>query len=220
VEVCRLPWPRGTHLLALDHTEAMIHGVWPGERRQTICGDWRAIPLLAGSRDLVLCDGGVTSLPYADGTRRLAASLERVLAPGGVCAVRLYVPPAECVPAEAVLDELLCGRVPNLNILKLRLGMALQADPREGVELRTIWNAIHAAAPDFRELERRAGWRTDDLDPINMYRDSAVRYYFPTTAQVLDAFAECAPALVLQDTLRPTYPLGECSPMIVLRKSC
>jgi len=218
VEICQLQWPRGTHLLALDRTEAMIHGVWPGERGQTICGDWLAMPLAPESRDVVFCDGGVTALPYPDGTSRLVASLQHVLALGGVCALRLYVPPAQREPAAAVLEDLLAGRIANLNLLKLRLGMSLQVDPRTGVELRAIWNAIHAAAPDFCALAARIGWDIDHLCAINTYRDSAVRYYFPTAEQVLAVFAERAPNFALQQLRRPSYELGERCPMIVLRK--
>jgi SAM-dependent methyltransferase len=218
VEICQLQWPRGTHLLALDRSEAMIHGVWPGKRNQTICGDWLAMPLMRDSRDVVFCDGGVTTLPYPDGTRRLVASLMHVLAPGGVCALRLYVPPAEHEPTAAVLGDLLAGRIANLNLLKLRLGMSLQPDPRTGVELRAIWNAIHSAAPDFGRLAARIGWDIDHFSAINTYRDSVVRYYFPTAADVLAVFAEHAPAFALQQFRRPSYELGECCPMIVFRK--
>lgn len=218
VEIFELPWPRSTHLVALDHTEAMIHCVWPGERSQTICADWLAMPLAAASRDVVFCDGGVTVLPYPDGMRRLAAGLEHVLVPGGICALRLYVPPAKAEPAGRVLEDLLAGRIANLNLLKLRLGMALQDSPCTGVELAAIWNALHEAAPDFEELAARIGWSIDYLTPINTYRNSAVRYYFPSAAQVLAVFAKQAPALALQQLRHPSYTLGECCPMIVLKK--
>jgi len=219
VEICRLPWPRGTHLLALDHTEAMIHGVWPGERSATICGDWLAMPLTAACRDVVCCDGGVAALPYPSGTSRLATSLQHVLVPGGVCALRLYVPPRKREPVSAVLEQLLAGRIASLNLLKLRLGMALQADPRCGVELRHIWNVLHDAAPDVAGLAVRAGWSLDHLSAIDAYRDNPVRYYFPTVEEVLAAFAASAPTLTLQQLRWPSYALGECCPTLILRKS-
>jgi len=219
VELCHLSWPSGTHLLALDRTEAMIQGVWPGERSQAICGEWLTMPLQRQSRDVVFCDGGVTCVPYPEGTRRLIDSLDHVLVPGGICALRLYVPPSTRESAAAVLEDLLAGRIGSLNLLKLRLGMALQTDPHVGVELGTIWNKIHAAAPSLSDLALRTGWGLDHLSAITSYRDSAVRYYFPTAEQVLALFAEHAPAFTLQQCRRPSYTLGECCPMIILRKS-
>lgn len=219
VEICQLPWPSGTHLLALDRTEAMIHGVWPGKRSQAVCGDWLAVPLQRRSRDVVFCDGGVTAVKYPEGTRRLVQSLDHVLVPGGICALRLYVPPSTPESASAVLEDLLAGRIASLNLLKLRLGMALQTDARVGVELGTIWNTIHAAAPDFGELARRTGWGWGHLSAIMAYRNSLVRYYFPTAEQVLAVFAELAPAFTLQQLRRPSYTLGECCPVIILRKN-
>jgi hypothetical protein len=117
-----------------------------------------------------------------------------------------------------VLEDLLSGRIASLNLLKLRLGMALQTDPHVGVELGTIWESIHAAAPNFNELALRTGWGMDHLSAIMSYRDSPVRYYFPTAEQVLAVFAEGAPGFTLQQTRRPSYTLGECCPVIILRK--
>ena len=218
IEIYHLPWPTGTQLLAIDHTEAMIHAVWAGPLEQAVCGDWKAMPLATESRDVVLCDGGITTLRYPDETRRMIESLERVLAPGGICTFRLYVPPSEKEGPEAVLQDLLGGRVANLNVLKLRLGMAMQTDVHDGVELRSIWNAIHDTAPDFERLASQIGWKLEHLVTIDTYRDSRVRYYFPTEAQVLDAFEERNGALRLEETHRSTYVLGERCPMITLRK--
>ena len=219
VEICQLPWPWGTHLMALDRTEAMIHAVWPGERSQAICGDWLAMPLAPASRDVVFCDGGVAMLPYPQGTRRLVASLQQVLVPGGVCALRLYVPPPKRELAEAVLEDLLAGRIANLNVLKLRLGMALEGDAHTGIELGSIWNAIHEVAPDFGALAVRIGWDINHLSAINTYRGSTVRYYFPTAEQVLAVFAERTGAFDLQQVRHPSYALGERCPIIVLRRN-
>lgn len=219
VEICLLQWPEGTHLLALDRSEAMIRGVWPGRADQAICGDWLSMPLIGASRDVVFCDGGVSTIPFPLGTRRLVAALLHVLVPGGVCALRLYVPPGERESPDSVLEALLAGRIANLNLLKLRLGMALQPDSRTGIELGAIWNALHTAAPDFGKLAARIGWDFDHLSVINTYRDSVVRYYFPTAEDVIAVFAENERAFNLLHVWRPAYELGECCPLVVLRKA-
>jgi SAM-dependent methyltransferase len=218
IEIYHLPWPSGTHLLALDHSGGMIDAVWPGTRSTAICGDWKAIPLVSNSQNIVFCDGGISVLAYLHETRRMIESLERVLAPDGICAFRLYTPPAKQESPDSVLADFVGGRIANLNLLKLRLGMAMQKDVCDGVQLQDIWNAINAAAPDFEMLCSQIGWKLQHLMAINTYRNSRVRYYFPTMAQVLELFQERNGAFKLEEVHYATYPLGERCPMVALRR--
>ncbi len=197
----------------------MINAVWPGPRSTALCGDWQAIPLACNSRDISFCDGGISTLEYPHKTRRMIESLERVLAPDGICAFRLYTPPAKRESPDTVLADLVGGRIANLNLLKLRLGMAMQEDACGGVQLQDIWNAIKAAAPDFEALCSQIGWQLEHLMVINTYRDSRVRYYFPTTEQVLELFKERCRAFKLEGIHHSTYPLGEQCPIVAFRRT-
>jgi len=218
IEIYHLPWPSGTHLLALDQTREMFDAVWPGQRNMALCGDWKDMPLAPNSRDISFCDGGIMMLAYPHETRRMIESLERVLAPGGICAFRLYIPPAKQESPDVVLADLLAGRIANLNLLKLRLGMAMQKDVCEGVQLQDIWNMVNAAAPDFEKLSSRIGWKRQPLMAINIYRNSRVRFYFPTMAQVLELFKERNGAFKLEEIHHSTYVLGERCPIVALRR--
>lgn len=218
IEIYHLLWPSGTHLLALDQTGEMINAVWPGPRNTAVCGDWKAMPLASHSRNISFCDGGITSLAYPHETRRMIESLERVVAPGGICAFRLFTPPTKRESSDAVLADLLDGRIASLDLLKLRLGMALQKDVCEGVQLQDIWNMVNAAAPDFERLSSRIGWKRQPLMAINTYRNSRVRFYFPTLAQVLELFKERNEAFKLEETHHSTYALGERCPIVALRR--
>lgn len=218
IEIYHLPWPSDTHLLALDHTGATINAVWPGPRNTAICGDWKAMPLASNSRDISFCDGGIPLLAYPHETRRMIESLERVLAPDGICAFRLFAPPTKQESSQAVLADLLDGRIASLDLLKLRLNMALQKDVCEGVQLQDTWNAINAAEPDFEALSSRIGWKRQPLMAINPYRNSRVRFYYPTVAQVLELFKERNGAFKLEETHRPKYALGERCPTLVFRR--
>ena len=132
-EIYRLPWPQGHDLLAVDRSAAMIAHVWPGPARQVILADWLDLPLPAGSRDLAFCDGGLHLIDHPRGQRQLIEQLHRVIVPGGLCLLRLFAPPAEQESPETVLAELLAGRIPSLNVLKLRLGMAMQPSAEAGI---------------------------------------------------------------------------------------
>jgi SAM-dependent methyltransferase len=218
-ELARLPWPAGTHLLAIDHTPSMIRAVWPGPLQTVVCGDWTAMPLRDAARDLVLLDGGLHLLTHPDGQQRLVQALRRVVAPGGLCVLRLFVPSRHRETPEAVLRALLAGVVANLNLLKLRLSMALQRDKRQGVSLGAVWLALHAVAPDLPRLADRLGWPLDHLLTINTYRDSAQRYHYVSVADVRWLFCRDPGGFQVEAIQMPTYDLGDRCPIVVFRRS-
>ena len=91
-ELYYLSWPAGKELIAVDHTQGMIDTVWPGPKSSAICAGWTELPLPDRSRDVVLCDGGLNGLSYPDDLSRLVHELHRVVAPNGLCGIRLFVP--------------------------------------------------------------------------------------------------------------------------------
>jgi SAM-dependent methyltransferase len=223
-ELCRLPWPAGSNVLAVDHTPEMIHAVWPGPGTTAVastvaCGDWTTLPLADASRDVVMCDGGLLLLPYPDAHRALARELARVVAPGGRCVMRLFVPPAERATTDAVFRDLLAGRIANLNLLKVRLWMALHDNPADGVPLRRVWAAIHDAAPDLTALAARLGWPAEHLLAINAYRDSPACYHLVGPAEVRRIFCGVGGSFTFANALVPHYELGDWCPTVVLRRT-
>ena len=218
-ELYRLPWPTGTDFLAVDRTQAMIDTVWPGPREAVRCTDWLALALPDGSRDIVLCDGGLHLLAYPHEQQRLVRLLRAVLSDHGLCILRLYVPPPQRESPDTVLTDLLEGRIPNLNTLKLRLEMSLLEGAAAGVELGTVWRVVHEMAPDLAALASRIGWPVDHMLAINTYRGSTARYYFVTVDQVSELFCGSPGGFEVRRLSVPSYELGEQCPTIVLQRS-
>src|SRR5690606_7261339 len=114
-EIYHLPWPPGASVHAVDHTPAMIDAIWPGPRADVIEADWVDIPVGDASRDLVFCDGGLHLMPHGQHSV-FAATMSRIVSPGGLCLFRLFVPPGHETGAdhgespEQVLDALMKGR--------------------------------------------------------------------------------------------------------------
>ena len=217
-ELYRLNWPGECDLVALDNNPKMIETVWVGGRDQVLLGDWRCMPLADESREVAFCDGGFHLLPHPDGQLRFIRSMRRVLALGGVCAIRLFAPTSERESEESVLADMAQGRVPNLNILKLRLGMAMQERPGEGVRLGDVWERVAGLAGSFDELAESVGWPIEHLRAIDSYRGSDARYCFVTPSEVQDLFCKEVGGFRLESTIFPSYELGDRCPLVVYRK--
>ena len=217
-EIYRLRWPEGTDFLAVDHTQAMIDAVWPGPKEVVRCTEWRALSLPKNSRDIVLCDGGLHLLAYPWEQHQLVHILRNILSDNGICILRLFVPPAQRESSDAVICDLLEGRISSLNILKLRLGMSLLKSAAEGVELGKIWRLIHEVAPDLKSLAAKIGWALEHMLAINAYRGSTTRYYFVTVEQVSELFCDNLGGFQTHRLYVPSYDLGERCPTIVLKR--
>ncbi|HJX31490.1 MAG TPA: hypothetical protein VJ624_06525 [Thermodesulfobacteriota bacterium] len=217
-EIYRLRWPEGTDFLAVDHAQAMIDAVWPGPKKAVQCTEWIALSLPKNSRDIVLCDGGLHLLAYPGEQQQLAHLLRDVLSDNGMCILRLFVPPAQRESSDAVISDLLEGKISSLNILKLRLGMSLLKSAAEGVELGRVWRLIHEAAPDLEDLAAKIGWSLEYMLAINAYRGSTARYYFVTVDQVSELFCNNSCGFETHRLRVPSYDLGERCPTIVLRR--
>jgi SAM-dependent methyltransferase len=218
-ELYRLPWPQGTDVLAADRTRAMIDAVWPGPKDAVVCADWTVLPLADESRDLVLCDGGIHLLSSPERQRRLVRTLRRIVSPRGLCLFRLFVPPRRRETPGAVLEDLGTGKVPNINVLKLRLGMALQEDPEQGVMLGRVWGLVHTANPDFERLAARLGWPREHLLALNTYRNSETRYHFLGLERVVSLFCDDPGGFEPVAVRYPNYELGDRCPTLALRRA-
>lgn len=216
-ELCRMAWPAGTDLLAIDRSQEMIDAVWPDGFGTVRRADWLAPGLAQASRDVVLCDGGLHLLAHPDEQQHLARTLHALLAPGGACIFRLFVPPARRELPETVLDDLLGRRVPNLNVLKLRLGMALMQNVRDGVRLADVWRTLNAVEPDWSRLATRIGWSEEHLAAIDTYRDSPGRYHFATLDEAAAVFCSSG-AFRVADVRVPSHELGERCPTVTFAR--
>lgn len=216
-EIYALRWPKGHDFVAVDRTRTMIDYVWPGRRNQVVEADWLDLPLPSTSRDLAFCDGGLHLLDYPGAQQFLVDRLHDVIAPGGRCIFRLFAAPAVGENADKVLNDLFAGHIPNLNVLKLRLGMALGESPEAGIEVREIWRTLWEQAGDWDQLAAKLGWRIEYLRPIDAYKNSESRYHFISEDQAIELF--CADGKFASvGSHRSGYVLGERCPIVVFER--
>lgn len=217
-ELYRLHWPTGSRVAAVDHTQAMIDALWPGPKGDAHRGEWTELPFDEAAFDVVLCDGGFHLLDHPNGQLRLVQQGARVLSNGGLFVLRLFVPPAVRESPAQVLQALDSGNIPNLNVLKLRLGMALQENEQAGVALHGVWDTLRTAQPDFPALAARLGWQLPHLQAIDSYRNSPNHYHFVSTQLACQLFCQKPGGFTLVTTQTCTYELGERCPIVVLRR--
>jgi hypothetical protein len=216
-EIAAMNWPPGARLIAVDHSLGMIEGLWRGDVTgyPALCAEWTRLPLADASQDVIVGDGCFSTLLYPRGYEAMVRELRRVLNGAGMLALRFYVRPEMGELLEAVFDDLKAGCIGNFHVFKWRLAMALHGTLEQGVKLADIWQAWHEHVPDRDALAASLGWRIEVARTIDVYRDVATRYTFPTLAEVRTALS---PAFVEADCVVPHYELGERCPTLIFAR--
>jgi SAM-dependent methyltransferase len=215
-EIASLRWPAGTRLVAVDHSWAMIRGVWPGYSFgfPALCAEWHALPLPDESRDAVLGDGSFTALAGGGRYGAMVRSMRRVLRKGGTAILRFYLRPDVPEPPERIVEDLQEGRIGSFHVFKWRLVMAFQRSLADGVRLSDVWNYWRGAVTDPTQIAQRHGWAKEIVATMDAYRGSVGRYSFPTLAEARSAMGEAFEEI---DCVFPSYELGERCPTLTFR---
>lgn len=218
-EIVRMRWPENTHILAFDREPARIETLWPHHsfsNAAALCANWLTMPLVDGYADLVLADGSFTLLAFPDEYSQLAKELARILAPGGMVAVRMYVAPAERESVNDIFDDLWEGRIGNFNTFKWRLAMALINPTDFSVTFDEIWEVWHEKMASPEKLSEKLGWPFRVINMIERYRDGSTRNSYPPLELVGDLFA---PLFKMEEVISPSYQDGERYPTVCFRKT-
>lgn len=217
-ELYQLPWPAGTDLLAVDRSQAMIDAMWLGPKEAVLCEDWLRMELPEGSRDIALLDGGLHLLSYPRGQLTLIRLLHHVLSDEGLCIFRLFVLPSRPETPDAVIGDLLEGKIGNPSILKLRWLMSMQKDAEAGFELGAAHDTLVEAVPDLEALAAKLGWRTDTMQGIHNQRGLMSKVHLLTLEQTIDSFCGDSGGFGVRRLQTPSYELGECCPTVALQR--
>jgi SAM-dependent methyltransferase len=218
-EIAAMRWPDPTTLVALDWSNGMIRRRWPRsglpQFAAPIQGDWRRMPLADSSRDLVVGDCCQVAVGSFEDCAAYHSEVCRALRPGGWFVERCTLRPEVPESADALFEQLFAGELANFEVFRRRLAMALHGANREGARAGDVWQAWNERVPDRRALTERYGWTTQTFSTLERWKDSEVRFPFPTLAELLDL---AGPGLELLECDFPTYEMGERCPRLVLRK--
>ena len=208
-------------LVAQDRDGAMIERLWrPRTPQQTAQhGDWLAPPGDPGQFDFAAGDGSLNVLAYAADYARLFERLRERVRDGGLVLLRVFCTPEpdQAETPAAVLEAARAGAIGSFHAFKWRLAMALvarqpQANPN--IAVRAIHQHFDAVVPDRGQLAIAAGWPVADIDTIDVYRDSALTYSFPTRTALRAVLPDYCTEI---GSASGTYELAERCPVIALR---
>ena len=207
-------------LVSVDQSRDMIEHVWPGdtERRTVFHGSWEALDFPPASFNAALGDGSLNVLSYPDGHTNLYRELAKVLTPGSLFALRIYATPENCESAEELAEMAYAGAFESFHGFKFRLAMSITAARGEpNIPVQLVLATFNELFPDRAHLVSKSGWAIEDIETIDIYKDSPANYNFPTVAQFKGAVSQdftisnIAPSGI--------YDLAErCPIMVLIRK--
>jgi SAM-dependent methyltransferase len=192
-ELATAEWLRSAHITAVDHSEAMIAHIWPGNdaHRRAVLGDWLTLPMEPESQDCVIGDGIFNFFSYPTGHEELARSLARVLKKEGQLIIRAFCPPERLQPTEVLFRKAKQGQIRNFNEFKLLLLAAIQnGNAHEGVGLTSVWEKFQSEFPSFEECAIQTGWPHKTIETIDLYKNNAVRYHLATPSEIEIALSQ------------------------------
>ena len=198
-EILARDWPSDITLSAVDHSPAMIQSLWPPEKgpanARVVLADWCAMPIPSDTIDIVAGDGCFMLMDYPDGYSTFIREVRRVLRPGGLFVIRVFLRPDRAESVETISEALARGQIGSVHAIKLRLLAALHGASGAGSRLDDVlraWSSMSSLLPAQREGIR--GWTPEEIVGIESYRGKDSRYYLPTLAELRktmsDSFTE------------------------------
>lgn len=211
--------PIGRTLSAIDRSAAMIANIWPGDTQRAHAqqGDWLAPPFGDRAFTAIIGDGSLTAISWAEDYRTLFGEAARLMEPGGVMVLRLFLSPDAVETREALRKETLDGGCPSFHAFKWRLAMAVVGETGDpNIAVTAIRDAFNAMFADREMLAARTGWRAEDIETIDVYANSPDVYSFPNFAQLRETIPGAFGKVRL--VACGSYPLAERCPLLVLER--
>jgi SAM-dependent methyltransferase len=211
-ELAALP----AQVVAVDWSARMIRLAWPGdgERRWAVQGDWRALPLAAGSVAAAIGDGCITMLRYPDDVRLLFDQLRLALGPGGRAVIRCFATPEPAETLAEVRAAAFSGET-GFHAFKQRLNMATAHESGSvNVASEALFDSFERLFPDREALSRASGWSLEEIAEIDAYRGSIYIHCYPSRSRLLALVPDWMRGASFVET--DGYPLAERCPLLVL----
>ncbi len=132
-ENVQLDWPDHVGLIAADSSAEMIAMDWrphPNLSSRIIETRWQAMPLQDAAVDAAIGDASLNALPAFEDYAAVLDEVARVLKPGGMLAVRMFLREEPAESCTEVVAAAARGEIPNGPCFRLRFAIAVAGGER------------------------------------------------------------------------------------------
>lgn len=174
-------------LVAVDWNPAMVMNLWPGNTvsRCAIVGNWLHSNFASGSFAVCIGDGSLNAVAYPDEMATLCRELARGLDSGGKLVLRVFTAPETGETVAAVRDAAWRGAIKSFHGFKWRLAMAVAAQASQpNLAMHRVFDVFNDLFPDRDRLVAATGWIREEIDTIDLLRNSAAISSFPGREQL------------------------------------
>lgn len=210
----------GSDLTAFDRSETLIRTRWPGDTptRRALVGDWLAPPFAPSAFATCVGDGVFNSLAYPEQGTALLKSVATILRSGGLFVCRVFTMPDDGETVDSVIRSTWRREINRFQSFKFRLAMAVAHEHgNPNIPVQAVHQAFEASFADRDRLAAATGWDRQEIDSIDVYRDSAVSYSFPTRRQCEAMFPK--EFVNVRFVALPNYEMAERYPLVVADKN-
>jgi len=220
-EIVNMSWPGGTHLTAVDRSEAMIRHFWPGDipgKRTLVYSDWFGMPFDKPSFHLIVGDGVLNFRPFPAGFRDFLDHLRAFLYDGGQLCARVFTQLEVPESTESLMDEFRRSDSVNYYEFRYRYATSLQDSAGDGFDgtKETLDRSFESFGIPLSELYAKSGFTPPDVPVLKPgHKDEAHPVYYPTEAQFLQA---CPPGFKVVSKRTGSHTLAGRTPIFVLQR--
>jgi SAM-dependent methyltransferase len=209
----------GQTLTAVDKNEQMIANVWPGDSagRKALEGNWLSLPFADDAFTAAIGDGSANWPTYPGDLRSFFAEMARVIRPGGILALRVFLTPEYPEAIGEVREHTMRRGIESFHAFKWRLAMAVVSragDPN--IPVAIIRDNFDRLFFDRRALSEATGWPMEVIETIDAYKGSPDIYSFPTLSQMKAVIPENFRNLRIVDSGH--YELADRCPLLVMER--
>lgn len=165
---------------SVDHNSKMIEKLDTGKSK-LIFGEWLDLPFEENKFDYAAGDGSLTMLSYPLEYDQLCKQLQKVLKPNARIGLRLFCTPEKGEDIKDVLADAYAGNIGSFHAFKWRFVMAIvAANKTPNINVSQVYDKFADMVIDRNELAKSASWPLEDINTIDVYKNSSVIYSFPT----------------------------------------
>lgn len=205
-------------VLAVDRSATMIERLWPGDQpgRRALCADWLDLEPSGERYSGAVGDGSLTVLGTPQRVEQLLDRLLALLPAGAPLRLRVFLRPEAPWSLEQLQAVSQSPGDLNFYAFKWMLAMHLAGKHQDHVPVTSILNVLNQHWPDRALLAKRTGWTAASIDTIEVYRESADLYWFPTATTLLELLNNRFRNVQLSSC--GSYPLATQCPILSARR--